>query len=32
LLIPADVSEIEPPSAEELHLLRDEIDPHRLYI
>ncbi len=32
LLIPADVSAIEPPSAEELRLLREEIDPHRLYI
>jgi glutaconate CoA-transferase, subunit B len=32
LLIPPDVPEIEPPTLEELTLLREVIDPNRLYI
>ena len=32
LLVPERVSVNEPPSAEELRLLREEIDPERLYI
>lgn len=32
LLIPAETGVNEPPSAEELRLLREEIDPERLYI
>jgi len=32
LLLPRETPEIEPPTAEELHLLRDEIDPDHLYI
>lgn len=32
LLLPDTVPTVEPPTAEELRLLRDEIDPHRLYI
>ena len=32
LIIPKDVGKNEPPTQEELRLLREEIDPHRLYI
>jgi glutaconate CoA-transferase, subunit B len=32
LIIPENVEVTEPPSAEELRLLREEIDPERLYI
>jgi len=32
LLIPEEVGENEPPTEEELRALREEIDPHRLYI
>jgi hypothetical protein len=32
LVIPEQVYVTEPPSAEELRLLREEIDPERLYI
>jgi glutaconate CoA-transferase subunit B len=32
LIIPEEVGENEPPTKEELRLLREEIDPHRLYI
>lgn len=32
LIIPEEVGENEPPTQEELRLLREEIDPHRLYI
>jgi glutaconate CoA-transferase subunit B len=32
LIIPQEVGQNEPPSAEELRLLRDEIDPEKLYI
>jgi len=35
LIIPDDVSEVnqnEPPTADELHILREEIDPERFYI
>jgi glutaconate CoA-transferase subunit B len=32
LIVPDDVGVNEPPSADELHLLREEIDPERLYI
>ena len=32
LIIPAEVGQNEPPTAEELHILRDEVDPERFYI
>jgi glutaconate CoA-transferase subunit B len=32
LLIPGEVEHIEPPTPEELRILREEIDPNRLYI
>jgi hypothetical protein len=32
LVIPQAVGQNEPPSAEELRLLREEIDPEKLYI
>lgn len=32
LIIPKDVAQNEPPSAEELRILRTEVDPQRLYI
>jgi glutaconate CoA-transferase subunit B len=32
LLMPKDVAQLEPPTPDELRLLRDEIDPGRLYI
>ena len=32
LLIPENVARLEPPTSEELRLLREEIDPDRLYI
>ncbi|MGQ9477618.1 MAG: CoA-transferase subunit beta [Candidatus Bipolaricaulia bacterium] len=32
LIIPEKVEQTEPPTEEELRLLREEIDPHRLYI
>jgi len=32
LILPVKVEVNEPPSAEELRILRDEIDPERLYI
>jgi glutaconate CoA-transferase subunit B len=32
LLIPEEVGENPPPSAEELRILRDEVDQNRLYI
>jgi len=32
LIIPPDVGENAPPSAEELRILREEVDPGRFYI